>query len=135
MHLFEKATREGFLFESPNGFLSITQLWSLPLTHPRQANLNTIAKNINQQLKDLGDEDFVASAHADNSKRETLTAMLDVVKRIIEVKQTEHANASKAAVSKAEISRLKEILDVKRHQELINLSTDELQARIESLSE
>lgn len=134
MHLFEKATREGFLFESPNGFLSITQLWSLPLTHARQANLNAIAKNINQQLKDLGDEDFVTTAYADNSKRETLTAMLDVVKRIIEVKQADNASASKAAANQAEIARLKEILASKRDQELANLSAEEIQARIASLS-
>ena len=58
--MFERATREKFRFNSPQGALSAEDLWDLPLTSDRanRANLNDIAKELNKTLKAKNDEEY-----------------------------------------------------------------------------
>ena len=48
MNIFEQATRQAFRFESPKGFLTVEDLWNLPLTNNTgRANLDGINAGIN----------------------------------------------------------------------------------------
>lgn len=133
MSLFETATRLNLTFESSIGPLSVSQLWQLPLVHDRKPCLNTVAKDINRKIKDLGDEDFVNTSKKENSESTRLKLMLDVVKRIIEVKLAEQAAATQQMAAASEIARLNDILANKQHDALKELSVEELQARIAQL--
>ena len=62
--MFEQASRSKFRFNSSQGLLTTEDLWDLPLTSTRYANLNDIAKELNRTLKATAEEDFVGQGAA-----------------------------------------------------------------------
>ncbi len=129
---FEKAVRLKLRFTSPQGNLTAEDLWDLPLTSTRQnsANLNNVAKDISRQLKDAGEEDFVTpKVGAD----EVLQLKLEIVKRVILVKQEENAALRAAAERKEKKEKLLELIARKQDQALEGKPLEELQAMVASL--
>ena len=81
--MFEKATKEKYRFISAKGNLTVEDLWDLPLTHSKALSLNGIAKVLNYEIKENGDESFVLEPTAVNDELETKFA---IVKHIIKVR-------------------------------------------------
>ncbi len=128
--MFEQATRDKIRFESPKGLLTTEDLWDLPLTSLRGANLNDIAKGLNRELKNTADEDFVNKA----VKTDTILKLkFDVVKYIIDVRLAENATAKQAAEHREKKARLLELIARKQDENLAAKSVEELQAMVESL--
>lgn len=130
--MFEKAVRLKLRFASPQGALSVEDLWDLPLTSIRVnvANLNNVAKEISRQLKNAGEEDFVApKVGAD----EVLQLKLEIVKRVIFVRQEENAAERATAERKEKKEKLLELIARKQDQQLEGKPLEELQAMVESL--
>lgn len=130
--MFEKANRLKLRFASPQGSLTAEDLWDLPLTSTRsnQANLNEIAKTISRQLKEAGEEDFV---NPKSGADEVLQLKLDVVKHVIQVRQTENEATRAAAERKEKKERLLELIARKQDQQLEGKSLEELQAMVAAL--
>lgn len=133
MNLFEKATRKAFRFPTGKGELTLEQVWQLPLTARgiNTLDLDTVARTVNAELKALGEESFVNKGT--NPRRGELQDKLDILKHIIEVKQTEAASAEKRVANAQERQKLLELLDKKNNQELEGLSKEEIQAKLDSL--
>jgi hypothetical protein len=128
--MFEQAVREKLRFDSPKGPLSVEDLWDLPLTSARGANLNDIAKDLNRQLKAEGEEDFVNPT----AKRNTLLQLaFDIVKHIIVVRKAEAEAARQATVKREQRARIQELIAKKQDQELEGKSLEELNRLIETL--
>jgi hypothetical protein len=130
--MFEKAARLKLRFTSPQGGLTVEDLWDLPLTSIRtnQANLNSVAKAISRQLKAEGEEDFV------NPKSNTDTVLqvqLDIVKHIIQVRQAENEAARVQADRREKKERIMEIIARKQDQELEGKSLEDLTAMVAEL--
>lgn len=130
--MYEKATRLKLRFSSPQGLLSVEDLWDLPLTSNRNtlANLNSIAKDVSKQLKAEGEEDFV---NPKSGADEVLQLKLDVVKHVIQIRQAENEAAKAVADRKEKKARLLELIQRKQDQALEGKPLEELQEMLSSL--
>lgn len=131
--MFEKASRLKLRFASLQGQLTVEDLWDLPLTttvRQNVANLNSIAKAISRQLKSDSEEDFVNPKSQIN---EGLQLALDIVKYVIQVKQTESEATREAADRIVKKQRLLELIQRKQDAALEGLQLEELQAMVASL--
>lgn len=128
--MFEQASRLKLRFDSPKGMLTVEDLWDLPLTSARGANLNDVAKSINRELKAAGEEEFVNPPTAPD---ESIQLGLNIVKHIISVKQAENEAARAAAARREQKARLLEIIAHKQDEDLQGRSVDELKAMVEAL--
>lgn len=131
MNIFEKATRKKFKFPSAVGQLNVIDLWDLPLTSTNGANLNDVAKALNNALKSEQEESFVEVSS--NSKKKELEEKLDLVKYIISVKMEERAARLEAADKAKRKAMLLELLEKKKEQSYEAKSIEELEAEINSL--
>ena len=131
--MFEKATREKFRFDSPQGTLNVEDLWDLPLTseRPNRANLNDIAKILNKTLKAKNDEEsFVEPKRA----TDTVTpAMFEIVKHIINVKLAESEARRKSREAKDQKDKIMAIMAKKKDESLEAASLEELQAMLDKI--
>jgi hypothetical protein len=118
----------------------LEQLWDLPLL-TKQVNipqtkphidLDTVAKNINRQLKDQGEESFVVDS-VSNPARQVLQNKLDIVKYIIAAKQAEDAARAAKAKHAAELQTLKAIVAEKKLASLADKDIGTLEKRIQEL--
>lgn len=138
--LFARATRDKLHFDSARGPLNVEQLWDVPLlpATTKAANgtpefsLDKIAKDINRELKEAGEESFVQTVK--NPKRDLLALKLDVVKAIISVLAREAALKRQESDRKRELAALTEALAEKEADERKSLGKDEIKARIAALS-
>ena len=131
MNIFERASRAKLLFQSPKGLLTTDQLWDLPLTHNNAANLDSMARAVNRDLKSLTEESFVEVTP--DPRRITLELQLDILKHIIESKKVEQARAIKAAENKQRRERLLEVLANKENESLTKMSKEEIEAELAKL--
>lgn len=132
MNLFEKAARLKLRFPTEKGALTAEQLWDLPLTSAKNLSLNGIGTSYQKALREMG-EDSLIDTGSENAAKAEAKLRLDIVKRVIDVKLAENAEASKANANKAEKEKLLEILARKQDAALESMSADELKARIEAL--
>lgn len=132
MSLFEIATRENYRFESEKGALVVSDLWQLPLVSKRSPSLQGVAVTLHRAIQELGGETFVRTTDVD-PRLETLKRKLDVVKRIIEVREDEVRLANLKKEREQEKGKLLEVLEKKQHDALSELTQEELLARIKRL--
>jgi hypothetical protein len=113
-NLFEIATRAKYRFPY-KGQISVEDLWDLT-----PAQLDTIYKTLNKNMKAQGEDSLLTEATVDT----TLTNMVEIVKHIFTVKRNE-AEARKAAVENAEKKR--RIMDAlaKKQDEALNAASEE----------
>lgn len=130
--MFEKASRLKLRFTSPQGGLTVEDLWDLPLTSTRQnvANLNNIAKAISRQLKADEEEDFVNPRTPVN---EGLQLALEIVKHVIQVKQADAEAQRIMAARKEKKEKLLELIARKQDQQLEGESLEKLQEMVAGL--
>jgi len=83
---YKKAAIEKWRFNSNQGLIMVEDLFDLPLTSERRANLNDIAKTLNNQIKQECEEDFIFNT---NKVLILLRDKLELVKDIIATKQAE----------------------------------------------
>lgn len=131
---FKKAVMVRLRFPSIRGPQSVTleDLYSLPLTSKTGLDLDTIAKTVNAELKQLGEESFVNPSKT-GGENEVLQLKLDILKEVIADKQAiaESFRAEKARSE--EKQTLLDILHGKKQEALKDLSVEELEKRINEL--
>lgn len=128
--LFEKATRLSLRFASTKGLISVEDLWVLPLTSAKNSSLDSLAKDINAQLKASGEESFV---EVKTSKDCVLQLKLDILKHIIKVRLEENKASHDAVERKAKKAKIMSLLADKQDSALANKSEEELQKMLADL--
>lgn len=131
MNIFEQASRQKVRFTSIKGELTTEHLWDLPLTSKTGFDLDCVAKATNRELAAVSEDSFVSVKV--NPAKPVLELKLEVVKHIIAVRMQDADAAAKAKANSAERQRLLEALDQKRDQELLNLTPEQIQARLKEL--
>lgn len=129
--LFVTASRQAWRFPSTRGELTTEQLWSMPLLAKNGFDLNSVARSLNQEVKDLGEESFVETRS--NPARSTAEGKLELVKSIIAVRQEENRLAEQRAQRAVERARILDALAARENEELTKASKDELLARLAQL--
>jgi len=130
--MFEQAVRLKVRFDTSKGRLSAEDLFDLPLTSVRSANLNDIAKDLNRELKAVGEEDFVNPSAASMAGEE-LKLKFEIVKYVIAIRLAENAAARAAVEKKEKKVRLLEIIARKQDAALEGAPLEELQKMVAEL--
>lgn len=134
MNIFETASRKKFRYSTDRGEITTEQLWDLPLTSGRNGylDLDTVAKAVNDQLKSVTTESFVAPIKSPG--KEDLEVKLEVVKHVIAVKIEALETAKSTATKTAKRTKLLDALASKEAEELSGASKEELLKQLEELS-
>lgn len=122
MNNFMEASRLKLRVQTPQGPLSVEQLWDLSLS-----KLSTTIKEVNKALKvDEGDE----LSFLDETKKVDTVAQLtfDILKEIYTTKKKEQDEAKNAASIKAYNEKIMQLIHEKQEGELKDKSIDELKA-------
>lgn len=136
MNVFERAARNKYRFSSVKGELTVEQLWDLPLVDNRvtrdvKADLDTVARTINSELKSMAEESFVNLKP--DPRKGHLEAKLEIVKHIIASKLADQQAAEKRANTIEKRRRLVEALAAKEAQEMTQMSKDDILKQLEEL--
>ena len=128
MEQFVTASRLKVRFETTKGFLSVEDLWELPLDRGR-VNLDEIAIGLSRDLK--GDtESFVNKTKPENVE---LKLKLDIVVHIIETLLKEREDAKQARLKSEKKNQILEIIARKESKDLEEKSLDELKGLLSNL--
>lgn len=131
INLFEVATRNQFRFPSSKGELTVEQLWDLDLKSRNGFDLDSVAKQVNKELKAETEESFVNVTP--NPKKKPLEQKLELVKYIIEVKMEEEKKAKERIARKEKREKLMAAIANKQDAALQTASLEELQRELASL--
>lgn len=129
--MFEQATRMKLRFTTPQGQLTVEDLWDLPLTSTtNRANLDAIAVGLYTELNNGAGMSFVSASTPKNAEIELKFA---IVKHIIDVKKTENAAKVDAQARKQQREQLLQLIDQKEKEQLGSKSIEELRQMAEKL--
>lgn len=137
MNIFERASRAALRFPSVKGELTTEDLWNLPLvastraTRDVKVDLDTVARTVNSNLKNVTEESFVNLKP--DPRKTTFELQLEIVKHIIESKMSDQA-AAESRAAKAEQRRiLIEALSTKQNEKVGAMSEEEIKAKLAEL--
>ena len=133
MNIFQQAAKIGLTFSSPNGPLSVAQLYDLPLTSRTKAlSLDSVSADLLKRMEAEPRVSLVASSprSAEGAINEL---RVEILKAIIADKQAEQAAAVNEEVRRTEKEQLRQALQERKNADLQNLSVAELEARYAAL--
>lgn len=131
MDLLVIAARKKFRFPSAKGPLTFEQLWDFPLQSKTGVSLDSIAQELDREIQAAGHTSFVDKGS--NPAKIELEQKLQIVIGVIKTIQAENKAARDKAAKAAEKQTLLEALHDKKKAEILNLSAEELEARIKAL--
>lgn len=131
MNIFEEATRQNILIQTPKGMLNVIDLWQLPLTASAgKTSLDSVACQLHAELQQEPTISFVKKETSANS---ALKLAFDVVKHIIEVKLAEQDAAAAARVRKEKKAQIMDLIAQKETQKMAEMPLEELRALLEGM--
>lgn len=131
--MYKFAAQNKLRFPSKRGELTVEDLYELPLQSKTGFDLDSVAKAVNAELKETGEESFVPTATTD-PKKARLSTMLDIVKDVIATKVEENKAALARRERQAEIARIRDLIIQKKDEKLAGSSLEELEAKLAALS-
>lgn len=130
-NIYKEASRLNLRFLSNKGWLTVEQLWEVPLINPNGFCLDAIAREVHLRLKHVTEGSFVEETVIPEQHEDELR--LEILKDIIATKLEERKAKQEEKVKAQEKQRLLEILAKKKDSALEELSVEEIQKRIEAL--
>lgn len=133
-NIYKTTLMKNYTFKTVNGTVSVADLFQLPLksNSADRPCLNSTAKIINSELKNLEEEDFVQTGK-NTSKRDELTLKLDIVKDVIKTKEEELDTKTHAMEIRRENELIDRLIEEKKLENLKNMSMEELKKRKRSV--
>lgn len=136
--MFEKASRLKLRFATPKGYLSLEDLWDLPLvsnnpsvpTPAHRPNLDDLARELHRRLQDTAGMSFV---NPEAKPDDTTQLMFDLVKHIIDVKIAEGKALLDARERSERKQKIMSIIAERRDQTLREMPIDELEKLVNAL--
>ena len=130
MNMFEKASRLKLRFNTAKGAVSVEELWDIPLTSRNGFSVDEIAKDLNRQLKDGGEESFVVESSGPN---EILQLGFDIVRHVIKVRLDEARIIATAKTLREKKQKIMSLIAKKEDEVLESEGIDKLREMLESL--
>lgn len=131
LNIFEVAARKKLRFPTNKNEITTEQLFDLPLESRDGFDLDQVAKTINAQLKQVGEESFVKKTN--NPKKAELELKLEIVVFVIQDKIEAEARKKALSAKSTEKAKLVEALHEQENAELKKLSPAEIKARLAAL--
>jgi hypothetical protein len=131
--IYKYAAQNLLRFPSARGDLMVEQLFQVPLRSANGFDLDTIAKEINSELKGVSEESFVEDPTS-NPRKQRLTVSLDIVKDVIATKQLAGKEARLKAERNTERAKILDIMAAKQNETLSQASLAELKQRLDALA-
>jgi len=132
MNMFETALRNKYRYTTIRGIITTEQLWDLKLESADGFNLDTVARGINANLKEISEESFVKPSSNSDEKVE-LETKLEIVKYIIAVKLEEKTAAARRRERTEERRKLLDAIGAKKDAQLTEASLEELERKLAAL--
>ena len=127
-NLFLRALVAKLRFPSSKGFITLEDLFDLPLTDPRKESLNKVYKRLtSQRNKDLGDSLPCVEENSENSQ---LNLQIQVVNKVSEYRKKVMDTAAKAQATKDRNAKIRLLIEDKKEEAMKNLSVEELEAML-----
>lgn len=123
VNIFERASRLKMRFQF-NGLISAEDLWDLS-----DKDLDTIYKDLTKKAKAIEGETLMKR----NVENEKLTLATEIVEHVFRTKQAEREAKEQSAENAAKRTRMLEILAKKQEASLLEMSEEELLAKINEL--
>lgn len=124
--IFEYAVRNKVRFPF-KGMISVEDLWDLT-----PANLDTIYKTLNKQVKQSEEESLLNTKTSVDTELEVQIA---IVKHIVSVKLAEQEARAKASAKKEQKQKIMAIIASKQDEALQNSSVEDLQKMLDELDD
>jgi hypothetical protein len=129
--MFEKLSRMKARFDSPQGNLTIEDLWDIPLVgNKNKANLDDIARGLSKQVKESETESFVVKPPKSN---EDDLVKFEAVKHVIAVRLAENEAAKIRTENKHKKQQLLQLIAQKENESLAGQSIEDLRKMVEEL--
>lgn len=125
MSALETAIRRKLRFQTTRGNLTVEDLWDVPLTV-----LDEAYKGLSRQIREAEDDSLLAKR---DSGVEEASLKRDLVKHVVEVRQTETAEKQARAARRSQAARVRELIAQKQDEALTGKSTEELAALLAEL--
>lgn len=132
--MYKLAAQGRLRFSTKRGDLLAEDLFQMPLTSKTGFDLDTLAKEVNRQLKEFGEESFVEDATV-SPQKQRLALSLDILKDVIRTRQDENKAALVRRDRQAEIQKIRDLIDQKKNEKLAGASAEELEAKLKALME
>jgi hypothetical protein len=139
--MFAQATRLGLRFQTPNGQISVEDLWNLPIStsSANKASLESLGRSIRTELKDHGEETSLFGAGSIDKKaakvKKELELKFEIVKFIGETLVREKQKAEARAEARQKAQRMMELIQQKKEKELEGKSVEELTAMLATIGD
>lgn len=130
-NIFEQASRKRIRFNTGVGLLSVEDIWQLPLTHAKSANLDSLAMQLQDECAAKSKTSFV---HKAETRDEDAQLRFDIVIHIINVKLAEREEAEKAQERRDQRQRIMALIERKENEQFDQKSLDELRAELNKYS-
>lgn len=127
MSVFEKATKKQLRFNTTRGLLTTEQLWQLSLQ-----DLDTLGMAIKKEIKESSEETLLSTTKRVNP---TEQLKLDVIVRIIEVKQKDAEARAKRVEKAGKLQQLQQLAATKENEKFNEQSLEEIQKQIAELQD
>lgn len=134
MDMYKLAAQTILRFPSINGSLTVEQLFQLPLKSAKAntADLDTVARTINTELKSVTQESFVDDS-SNSPQRKRLELALEIVKDVIATKKAENQATLDKAAKAEKRKKLLDALAAKKDQALSAASIADLEKELAAL--
>lgn len=119
-NIFEQASKKKIRFNGVKGKLNVEDLWDLPLSE-----LDTIAKGLRNQLRQVEEESFIETRTQPNS---TLTLEFDIVVHVIKARLDQAKANEQAAYTRAMLEKIRAKKEAKKDAALDDMSVEDLDA-------
>lgn len=129
MEQFITASKMKIRFDTQRGFLTVEDLWDLPLDGGK-VNLDAIAMDLYRQIKEQGTKSFVNKTKLVNNELQT---KFDIVVYIIETRLEEGKREKEAAIRKEKKNQILDIIVRKENKDLEEKSIDDLKELLKTL--
>jgi hypothetical protein len=130
MNIFEQAAKSHLRFTTDLGTINVEDVWDLALETSAGLSLDTLARDLSHQIRDLEEGSFVST----KSTADTLVQLrMDIVLYIIKVRLAEQEARTLTAENKLKRTRILEIIADKEDTSLKNKSLASLRKLVEEL--
>jgi len=130
INIFEQAARKRLRFNTPKGNLSTEDLWDMPLSGSNGFNLDQMAINLHNKVKDAAQVSFVDQQAAVDPTEEL---RFEIVKYVIKVKLVKRDEAVKARDLAEKKQKILALMAKKKDEALEDFSLEELEEMLAKL--